>query len=265
MQGVDGRVVLILAHRGLPGTHRPENSLAAVAAAFDSGADGVEVDLRLTADGVLALSHDAGLDRIAGLPATIADSRWPALIAAAGHHGVRLARAEEVLVQAAGRHVVLEVKAPPPGRGLEARTASAVADLVHASGAAGLALDVTVSSFSPQLVARIGRLLPRSSGVRTALLGCPRDRAASVLRQALDGGQDEVHPHVSSLQADPRVVAAARACGVAVVPWTVNAPGDVRRMEALGVHGLISDVPSTARAAVSRAAISRAAVGRATV
>ena len=41
--------------------------IAAVNAAYSSGADGVEVDLRLTADGVLALSHDADLRRLTGL------------------------------------------------------------------------------------------------------------------------------------------------------------------------------------------------------
>jgi glycerophosphoryl diester phosphodiesterase len=246
--------VLILAHRGLPGADRPENTLAAIAAAFDCGADGVEIDLRLTADGVLAVSHDPDLARLTGLPIPVADTPWPRLDDAAVRGGVRLARLEQVLALAAGRRVVLEVKKPPPGAAAEARTALAVAGQLRSLQRAGLAMDVTVSSFSPTLVAAVRGMLPHGTGIRTALLGRPLDRATSILRQALDAGHDEFHPHVLPLLAETAVVAAAHACGVAVVPWTVNRRRDVRRLERLGVDALITDVPASARAAVTPAA-----------
>ena len=75
--------MIVLAHRGLPGADRPENTVAAVTAAFDAGADGVEVDLRLTADGVLAVSHDPDLTRLTGLPAPVAETPWDGLASAA--------------------------------------------------------------------------------------------------------------------------------------------------------------------------------------
>jgi glycerophosphoryl diester phosphodiesterase len=59
---------------------------------------------------------------------------------------------------------------------------------------------------------------------------------------------------VLPLLAEPQVVAAAHACGVAVVPWTVNRRRDVRRLGRLGVDALITDVPVSARAAVTPAA-----------
>jgi glycerophosphoryl diester phosphodiesterase len=245
--------VLILAHRGLPGADRPENTLAAVAAAVDAGADGVEVDLRLTADGVLAVSHDPDLSRVTGLSASVADSTWACLDEAAATSGVRLARLEPLLALAAGRRVVLELKKPPPGPAAEVRTALAVAGHLRSLQRAGLALDVTVSSFSPTLVSKVRGLLPPGSGVRTALLGRPLDRASSILRQALDAGHDEVHPHVLPLLAESTVVAAAHALGVAVVPWTVNRRRDVRRLRRLGVDGLITDVPVSARVALAGA------------
>lgn len=245
--------VLVLAHRGLPGADRPENTLAAVAAAFAAGADGVEVDLRLTADGVLAVSHDPDLARLTGRPAPVADCPWAALDRAAAASGVRLARAEQVLVLAAGRRVVLEVKKPPPGPAAQARTALAVVEQLTVLHEAGVELDVTVSSFAPTLVGAVRTLLPPGLGVRTALLGRPRDRASSILRQGLDGGHDEVHPHVLPLLVDPGVVAAAHATGTAVVPWTVNRRRDVRRLCRLGVDALITDVPSSALAALAGA------------
>ena len=53
------------AHRGLWGGHTPENSLAAFEAARAAGV-GVELDVRLTADGVPVVFHDAGLERMCG-------------------------------------------------------------------------------------------------------------------------------------------------------------------------------------------------------
>ena len=245
--------MLILAHRGLPGADRPENTLAAVAAAFDAGADGVEVDLRLTADGVLAVSHDPDLGRLTGHARPVAASSWPELGTTAGLCGLQLARLEQVLALASGRRVVLELKKPPPAPDAERRTALAVAGQLRSLTRAGLPLDVTVSSFSPTLVAAVRQLLPRRSGVRTALLGRPFDRAASILRQAIDGGHDEMHPHVLPLLAETTVVSAAHACGVAVVPWTVNRRREVRRLDRLGVDALITDVPVSARAALTPA------------
>lgn len=238
----------MLAHRGLPGPGRPENSVAALAAAFDSGADGVEVDLRLTADGVLAVCHDPGLARLTGLRMKVAGSTWSVLHEAAQRRGVHLARLEDVLAVVAGRRVILELKKPPAA---DARTALAVADQLRLQQRTQVPMDVTISSFSPALLTDVRDLLHPSSGVRTALLGRPRDHAASVLRRALDSGHDEMHPHLLSLLASEGVVATAHACGLAVVPWTVNRRRDVRRLERLGVDALITDVPVPARAAVN--------------
>jgi glycerophosphoryl diester phosphodiesterase len=52
--------MLVLGHRGAAATH-PENTLEAFAGALDAGADGVELDVRRTADGALAVVHDATL------------------------------------------------------------------------------------------------------------------------------------------------------------------------------------------------------------
>ena len=243
----------VLAHRGLPAADRPENTLAAVRAAFAAGADGVEVDVRLTADGVLAVSHDTDLARLTGCAAPVAATAWPELRDSAARAGVELARAEDLLVATAARRIVLEAKQPPPGPAASARTALAVAGALRSLQRQGVPLDVTVSSFSPRLAEHVRRLLPTSSGVRTALLGDAFVRPSSLLRQALATGHDEVHPHVLALLADPGAGAAAHACGVGVVPWTVNARRDVRRFARLGVDAVITDVPAGVRATVAAA------------
>lgn len=56
---------LIIAHRGASAL-APENTLASIQAAAEAGADGVEWDTRVTADGILILQHDDTLERYLG-------------------------------------------------------------------------------------------------------------------------------------------------------------------------------------------------------
>lgn len=239
----------LYAHRGSPGPSRFENTLPAVAACLLDGADGVEVDLRLSADGVLVVSHDPTLRRVAGSGLAVATSAWEELRVASACAGVPLARAEEVLTVLAGRPVVLEVKRPLPGA--VPATVAALVALLAALRRQGLPLDVTVSSFSPAVVAAVRGDAPGELGLRTALLGDVRDRPTSLLRQALEDGHDQVHPNVAALLAEPSAVARAHALGVGVVPWTVNRGRALRRLAALGVDGFITDVPRSARLALA--------------
>ncbi len=243
-------MVLILAHRGLPGAKGPENSLAAAEAAFTCGADGVEVDLRLTADGVLVASHDPDLFRLAGAHVAVADTSWPVLDAAAAQRGLRLARLEELLVLASGRPMVLELKRPPT-HAAQTRTATVLMQQLALLQRCGVSLDVTVSSFSPTLLMAVRREPFPGNGLRTALLGKPLSGAAPLLRQAIRGGHQEMHPNVLALLGETWVVPAAHARGISVVPWTVNRPRHLRRLERAGVDAVITDAPVSARAAVA--------------
>lgn len=246
----------ILAHRGAPDRNGVENTVPAVAACLRAGADGVEVDLRLSADSVLVVCHDPDLLRLTGLPLPVASTSWDDLRAAADARGVPLARVEWMLAAMAGRPVVLEVKAPPPGPGSVERTAIAVVERLTVLRAAGLPLDVTVSSFAPVVVAAVRAKLPSQLGIRTALLGRPTVRAAAVLRDGLAAGHDEIHPHVGALLAEPGCVAAAHSCGVAVTAWTVNRSRALRRLASLGVDTVITDVPVKAQA-IAASTVSR--------
>lgn len=237
----------ILAHRGSPSTTTTENTVPAVSAALAAGADGVEVDLRLTADGVLAVCHDADLSRLTGDPLPVHSSTWTALVTTAAAAGVPLARVEWVLAAAAGRPVVLELKPTPLPR---ARTVAVLAERLAGLGAAGLPMAVTVSSRDAALVRAVRAAVPPP--VRTALLGLPGQCPLAVLRQAAAAGHDEVHPYVEELLRQPDAVAAATSRGLAVVPWTVNSTRALRRCADLGVGAVITDVPHTARLATTR-------------
>ncbi len=228
------RGVRILAHRGAPEPGTPENTVPAISAVLAAGADGVEVDLRLSADGVLVACHDADLVRLTGKQCGIAGATWDQLRRSAGFP---IARVEWVLAAAAGRPVVLELKPQ------HVRAAAVLVDRLAGLHAARLPLDVTVSSFDRSLVRAVRRIAPPQLRLRTALLGRRGAPAITTLHHALIDGHDEVHPHVDDLLASPEVVGH----DVAVVCWTVNAPRQLRRCEALGVTAVITDVPQTAR------------------
>lgn len=70
----------IIVHRGAS-AFAPENTLEAYAAAMDYGADGCEVDVRRTADGVLVLFHDDMLDHLTDGFGTVEQLTYPALLA----------------------------------------------------------------------------------------------------------------------------------------------------------------------------------------
>ena len=240
----------ILAHRGSPGTS-VENTVPAVVACLAAGADGIEVDLRLSADGVLVVCHDPDLKRLTGAALPVGDTCWDDLRTAADAAGVPLARVEWVLAAATGRSVVLEVKAPPPGPRSVERTVEALLDRIAVLRAANLPMDLTLSSFSVEVVAAVRALAPAELGLPTALLGRPTVRPGALLRRALLAGHDQIHPHVGALLAEPGAVEVAHRCGVEVVVWTANRDRTVRRLSTLGVDAVITDVPDQVRAALA--------------
>lgn len=88
----------VLGHRGWPVPSRhPENTVAAMVAALDAGADGVEVDVQLTADGVAVCFHDDHLERVTGRPGSVRTSTWDQLSRVRLHSGHAVPLLAEVL------------------------------------------------------------------------------------------------------------------------------------------------------------------------
>lgn len=225
--------MLLLAHRGLVAPLRPENTVEAVEAALRCGADGVEVDVRLSADGQLVASHDADLQRVAGEPVAVARTSWAALREVRLPGSTRLARLEDLLEAARGARVVVEVKPPPLEAGPPARTALAVAGLLRSRARHGREDDVVVSSRAPAVLSALAAA-PDGRRLRTALVGgrgADRRALHAVARLA---GCSEVHPHATTaLGADPRALP--------VVPWVVDDPGVAWALGRSGVAGLMTD------------------------
>jgi glycerophosphoryl diester phosphodiesterase len=216
-------VTSVIAHRGCT-EGCTENTLEAFAEARRRGADGVELDVRLTADAALAVHHDAEVDGLG----PICDLRVAEL---PGH----IPLLADALAACDGMVVNVEIKNAPQDPGWD--ESEAVAALTATTiDDAGWTDRVIVSSFQPATLLAVqaadGRL-PLG-----ALWGWAVDPVRA-LAEAAESGFRAVHPFVTLVTAD--LVDRAHAAGLAVNVWTVNAPGDLEAMVALGVDAVITD------------------------
>ena len=213
----------VVAHRGCTEGFT-ENTVEAFAEARRRGADGVELDVRLTADGALAIHHDAEIPGV-GIIAELAVADLPA----------HVPLLSDVLGVCEGMVVNVEIKNAPqdpgwdPGEAVAALTAAAIEE-------AGWTTRVIVSSFQPATLQAVqaadGRL------ALGALWGFGTE-VGPALGAAVEAGFAAVHPFYASV--DAGLVERAHAMGLAVNVWTVNAPEDLRAMVAAGVDAVITD------------------------
>ncbi len=100
----------VIAHRGYSAAY-PENTLAAFAGAIDIGADYIELDVQMTADGVIVVFHDGDLARLTGSEGTVADSTYEQL-SQLNVGGEKIPTLEEALelIRESSCNVYLEMK-----------------------------------------------------------------------------------------------------------------------------------------------------------
>ena len=224
----------IIAHRGASGD-RPENSLAAFRRALELGADGIELDVHRTCDGVLMVHHDP-VPRQS--PSTALQGR---AITDLSRDELRPFRAlgepiptlEDVLAVVGDQLVVYcELK----GAGTAAPACALLAS-VHTRAA--------VHSFDHRMVAEA------------------RDRAPSLARGVLETSYhlDPVHA-LSSVAGrdlwqyvefvDQTLVDAVHTAGGRVIAWTVNSADDMQRLADMGVDGICTNHVALARTTLGR-------------
>jgi glycerophosphoryl diester phosphodiesterase len=239
---------LRIAHRGAS-ARAPENTLAAFREAVRLGANAIELDVHLSADGVPVVIHDDTVDRTTngrGTVAAIAARDLRRLDAGAWFssrfRGERIPTLEEALEFARGRcGLNIEIKAPS-ARGRRARAAARSTGLV----APAVARAVTRARFDDLLVVSSFSI----TALEQARAAMPRARLGLLVSRSLRGMRAahrrvrlfSVHPHVRLAAA--RRVRLARRLGLVVVFWTVNDVRQMRRLLALGSDGLMTDDPA---------------------
>jgi glycerophosphoryl diester phosphodiesterase len=256
--GAGGRPRCI-AHRGGSLEH-PENTLRAFRHAEALGCDAIELDLRMTADGVVVVLHDPEVDRVtdgtgpvAGL--TLAEVReldaahWfapghgPSREADAhplrgGADDLRIPTLEEVLAAFPSLPIVMDLKVGPPE--LPGFTAAVVALLAEHDRRD----DVIVGSFDQ------GRL----DAFRALAPGIPTSASQDEVVAFWQGGPAPAVEGFAALQVPATyagievvtgdLVERAHAVGIEVHVWTVDEPGQMRALVDLGVDAIMSDVPT---------------------
>jgi glycerophosphoryl diester phosphodiesterase len=242
----EGRT-LNVAHRGAREI-APENTLAAFYAAAELGADGVEFDVQLTADGFPVVFHDRALERVTDGTGPLFEQPLAALRELdAGTHfnpafaGERIPTLDEAL-DACSAHFALniELKIHKRGIGERAWLAAEVLRRIAHHGAMGR---VILSSFDPLALRAVRRL---SADAATGYLTPPDLPALLAWAGRVTAGRHEAeHPHYTTV--DRRTIRWARARGRRVNVWTVNEADAIRRMRDLGVDMIITDRPDLAR------------------
>lgn len=234
-----GARVLNIAHRGASGRF-PENTLAAFGAAIAAGARMCELDVQLSRDGALVVMHDDTVDRTTDGSGAVRDltlaelKRLDAGVRfGAGFAGERIPTLDEVLDFAGERCALnIEIKAG----GLEPALCAAL----RAHRALGTAL---VSSFDWPALEVMRHLEPR---VRLAPLAS--QWPARLLGAATEMGAAAINPRADLVTEDLCIAAHERNLNVYV--WTVDDAGEMRRMIAFGVDGVMTNYPERLQALI---------------
>ncbi len=246
-------MTLVVAHRGAAQA-APENTLEAYRLAVEMGADAIELDVHLSADGELAVVHDETLDRTTDRTGSISSMTMKQIRAAdAGHRfeaadgsfpfrgkGLQVPTLDEVLEWL------------PEGLGLvvEIKTREATAPAVEALRASAVraANAVSVISFDERAIDDARALDP---GLSTGYLLVPSQAMDLALTYAVEHGHTAIHPWEGDLGLDPGpMLSRARALGCLVGCYVVNDPDRMQQLAAIGLWGFVTDVPGVAREAL---------------
>ena len=232
----------VIAHRGAS-ARAPENTLAAVEAAWDSGCGWIEADVQPTADNVPVMLHDPDLARTTNGSGLIRErslldvlsldaGSWFVTGSTRAFSGARVPLlAEVVQTLSPTRALLLELKGE--------HTRDQVLAEVAVVKASGWDDRVLFESFEVESLQHLRSIEP--------------DRPVGLLVDELDDdpvgvcrglGAAAYNPRHSLLRDRPGLVAELHVAGIAVMPWTADDPADWAFLTSIGVDGIITNVPA---------------------
>lgn len=232
----------ITAHRG-SSRNAPENTLSAMEAAIEELADSIELDVQMTADGVVVLGHDANLKRVAGLNRAISSMTFEELQQldvgswfSEEFAGERIPTLKEVMEVCKGK-IGLNIEIKNVGKDSEL-PAKVVALILEQ----GMEEQCVITSTSLNYLKQVRELEPqlRTGYIISAAYG------NFYSSEAVD------FISVRSNFVDERLMENVHAQGKGVYAWTVNTKSEMERLIMLGVDGIITDRPVLAREIIYR-------------
>lgn len=234
---------LILGHRGAK-NYAPENTLAAFTLALEQGAHGVELDVKLSADGVVIVHHDMTVDRTTNGKGKVAQLSLAELreldagsFFSEKYQGEKIPTLDEVF-ETIGKRAIINVELTNYSTPRDSLVEK-VCGLVRRHG---LQARIIFSSFFAGNLKKAAAFLPEVPRALLALDGWKGMWARSFGFNF--GDYYATHPYFTDIshQQVARVHKLKRKINV----WTVNAEADLHRMIQWGVDGIITDDPVAA-------------------
>jgi glycerophosphoryl diester phosphodiesterase len=228
------RRLLRIAHRGAS-AYAPENTLAAIAKAAELGADMVELDVQVSADGIPVILHDADLSRTTNGTGFVRDHSLAALKELDAGRGEQVPTLEEVILACVEHDL---------GLYLELKTGRNMSQIVDLIRRHGVERHTVFSSFRPDWLADVKALAPE---IATAVLFGSVHIDPVALAEA--AGAEYVHPAWENRATEPHQlltdawIARVRAAGLGIICWHEERPAEIAALRRLGVDGICSDTP----------------------
>ncbi|CAA9543482.1 MAG: Glycerophosphoryl diester phosphodiesterase [uncultured Thermomicrobiales bacterium] len=217
--------MLVYAHRGASG-EEPENTLRAFRRALDVGSDGIELDVRTSADGIPVVIHDRDISRTTDGMGMVDEMSLDQLRTLDAGSGERVPTLEDVLDLVGDRAALyIEIK----GVGCE----GAVLDVLRAHPA----VRATVASFDDEIL-RTVRTCDRDVEIWVIAIGA----ADETMALAAEVGATTLSLQHLGITAD--TVRDVEAAGHRVAAWTVNDIPEAARLADLGVTAICTDHPA---------------------
>jgi glycerophosphoryl diester phosphodiesterase len=232
---------LVVAHRGASATS-PENTLGAFDAAVAAGAPAVEFDVRLSADGVPVVVHDADVARVAGVPGLVHELTVEEL-RRLDVRGARIPTLREVLDLLSGRTGIdIEIKNIPGEPAFDSPREAVLEACLRELDASSFSGPVLVTSFNWVTIERCRELAP---GVPTGFLTIAAMDPRAALGYASDAGHRWVLPQVDAvLEAGEAFVDEVHAAGLLAGTWVVDDAERMGRLFAMGVDAVATNDPA---------------------
>lgn len=238
----------IFAHRG-SSAHAPENTLAAFQLAVRQGADAIELDAKLSADGHVVVIHDHTVDRTTDGSGSVRELPLAALqdLDAGSHfdiafQGEKIPTLEEVF-ETIGKDIYINVELT----NYTSRTDDLPQKVAALVKQFGLTERVLFSSFDLFVLFRVKRIIPDVPLGLLTLPGLGGILARSGVRHLIQ--HVSFHPNISD--ATISLIKYVQKSGRRVYVYTVNQSKDIQNMFAMGVDGIFTDDPLLARQILS--------------
>ncbi|MEM7030100.1 MAG: glycerophosphodiester phosphodiesterase family protein [Chloroflexota bacterium] len=228
------RPFLRIGHRGAS-AYAPENTLASFIKAAELGANMVELDVQLSADGIPVIIHDAELSRSTNGQGQVADYSLAELKQLDAGQGEQIPTLQEAIDCCLSHHLGLYI---------ELKSGAAISTTVELIQSRRLYSHVIIGSFRPDWVAQVKHLAPQ---IETSILFGAVHLDPVKLAQAIQA--DYVHPCWEKAVPAPHVlltpewVTQVRAANLGIICWHEERITEIMALKSIGVDGICSDTP----------------------